>query len=228
MTGYALYELAKTQAQLQCLIPKGLTASLPRLEWMEQRLILQFWYFRVDYHDLIQDYSPLYYAALDARTYRLIAFEALGNDTGSRGSFLGFVFPESFPQEREYLDRCISLLEKATVTEEEIVESQALWLDAQCGSVADWAQMHSGIRMDAIHKLLAADPESKTRNLATLWKNELLISGFLHRAMVERGLLREENPDGELCRAMYQELLATEGHIFGMLESRQPRCAFRL
>lgn len=226
MTGKELYELGIENPQIKCLVPDGLTPCLPRLELMDHRLVLQFWYFRVDVTSPENSYYPLLYAELDASTRRLTAFRAL-----TKGNEFCRSFPELWPvdgfdQELAYLDHCAALVAKGRPTQREITESQAMWLDAQCAELTAWAQLMSGIRTEAVHMLLAPNPESTTRNLASLWRNELVYSGFIQGELLSRGLTSEINDYEELCCGVYR-LFGKDRHIFKKLLDMQPRCASR-
>lgn len=226
MTGKELYELGENNPQIKRLVPDGLTPCLPRLEMMDHRLVLQFWYFRVDVTSFTNAYYPLFYAELDASTRRLTAFRALTQETKFRRSFLDLWLISGFDQELAYLDHCAELVAKGHPTEREIIESQAMWLDAQCGKLTAWAQLMSGIRTEAVHMLLAPNPESTTRNLASLWRNELVYSSLLRGDLLSRGLTSEGNNYEEPYCGTYR-LFGEDRHIFNKLLDMQPRCASR-
>ena len=94
-----------------------------------------------------------------------------------------------------------------------------MWLDVQAGSVTHWAQMCSGIRAEAMHKLLSCDSNCVPRNLATIWKNEMAWSHKVNGTC-----------DGEQTAEYRNEVSKFKSKDFEFLkyfEDLQCRCAER-
>jgi len=219
MTGEDLYRIGEENAQIKQLIPKGLIQSLPRLELANGKPVLQFWYFYIWNLIPLPYYEPLFYVEVDVETQQVVAYKSFTEDTEFKQSFLDRLFPVSYKKEREYLQHCVQLLEQKELSEEEIIESQAMWLDVQAGSVTHWAQMCSGIRAEAMHKLLSCDSNCVPRNLATIWKNEMAWSHKVNGTC-----------DGEQTAEYRNEVSKFKSKDFEFLkyfEDLQCRCAER-
>lgn len=213
MTGNELYEYGRTSAPAMAVIPQELVQTLPRLERMEGRVVLQYWYY---FHrascPVICD-TPLYYASFDPHRNCVVEMKAYCDDGSFMQSWLDLV--SSHPQMREirYLEYCARLLQQGDITEEEITQSQAMWLDAQAGDIFPWLYFRSGIRPGAVQRLLSPQMAEKGRFTGKLWIYECMkyIQWKEQGYHTLHSLLTQNVP----ARDVYYELL-DRGPMIGM------------
>ena len=119
MTFDELYEYGMKSSPAKVCIPQELVQSLPRLERINGRIVVQYWYYyrNVSYPWQIDD--PLYYAAFDIYEDKLVEMKALSHHTFGQ-SWLDLLFWSREMREVKYLEHCVTLLERGNITEEEI------------------------------------------------------------------------------------------------------------
>lgn len=174
MTGSELYDYGRKSAPARDCIPKELVQSLPRLEWIHGRVVLQFWYY---YQNVMMPFGwdyPMYYAAFDPWQDQLVEMKALTGKRSFHPSWLDMVTVHSQMREIRYLDHCADLLERGNITQEEITHTQALWLDAQAKDIFSWLYENSGIRPGAVEQLLSPEMAENSRYILQLWSTELM------------------------------------------------------
>ena len=108
------------------------------------------------------------------------------------------------------------------MTEEQIIHSQALWLDAQCSQTFRWLYYHSGVRPDAVLELMRYDPDSKTRHLLNIWMYQIMdgVHGSFGETvdhLVDHSLSQLLKTPPLLCEALLRRIPAV-GNRMGELD----------
>lgn len=174
MTFDELYEYGMKSATAKVCIPQGLVQSLPRLEHINGRIVVQYWYYYRNVSYPWQIDEPLYYAAFDIYEDKLVEMKVLSHHSISGKSWLDILFWSREMREVKYLEHCVMLLERGNITEEEIIHSQAMWLDCQAKDIFQDLYYRSGIRPEALLQLLDPDMAKTSRYLLKIWSTELL------------------------------------------------------
>lgn len=172
MTGTELYRYGAESRAVRDCIPGELIQSLPRLERINGRTVVQFWYYSYNAMSPFNSEVPDYYVAIDPEEDRLVEMEALTQDHVFMQSWLDMVITDPRMREIRYLDHCARLLERGNITEEEITFSHALWLDAQAKDTFHWLYVSSGIRPEAVQLLLSPELGEQGRYLLWIWEME--------------------------------------------------------
>ena len=107
MTFDELYEYGMKSSPAKVCIPQELVQSLPRLERINGRIVVQYWYYyrNVSYPWQIDD--PLYYAAFDIYEDKLVEMKALSHHTFGQ-SWLDLLFWSREMREVKYLEHCVT------------------------------------------------------------------------------------------------------------------------
>ena len=212
MTGEELYRFGRESRAVRTCIPGELIQSLPRLERINGRTVLQFWYYHYDAMLPFNPEIPWFYAAVDPQTDTLVEMEALTTAHAFYRSWLDLVVSDPRMREVRYLDHCAGLLERGNITEEEIDHSQALWLDAQASETFSWLYMSSGIRPEAVRLLLTREQAQDSRYLLRIWEMESM-------------KYRYERPEGwEKVEAVWQsDSFWKDRWLFARLRDLGPR-----
>ncbi len=174
MTFDELYEYGIKSEPAKMCIPQELVQSLPRLERINGKIVVQYWYYyrNVAYPWQIND--PFYYAAFDIHEDKLIEMKALSHHSIPGKSWLDLLFWSPEMREVKYLEDCVILLERGNITEEEIIHSQAMWLDCQTKDIFTELYYRSAIRPEAVQKLISPEMAETSRYILKIWSTELL------------------------------------------------------
>ena len=173
MTFDELYEYGMKSEPAKMCIPQELVQSLPRLERINGRIVVQYWYYYRNVSYPWQIDEPLYYAAFDIYEDKRVEMKALSHRSFGK-SWLDLLFWSREMREVKYLEHCAMLLERRNITEEEIIHSQAMWLDCQAKDIFTELYYRSGIRPEAVQKLISPEMAETSRYLLKIWSAELL------------------------------------------------------
>lgn len=173
MTSDALYEYGRKSAPARMCIPNELVQSLPRLERINGRIVVQYWYYYRDVSLPWQINVPLYYAAFDIYEDKLVEMKSLTDRTAFHQSWLDILLCSREMREVKYLEYCAMLLERGEITDEEIIQTQAMWLDGQAKDIFSELYYTSGIRPEAVQKLISPEMAETSRYLLKIWSIEL-------------------------------------------------------
>ena len=173
MTFDELYEYGMKSAPAKEGIPHELVQSLPRLERINGKIVLQYWYYYRNVSYPWQIDEPLYYAAFDIHEDKLVEMKVLSRRSFGK-SWLDLVTQSPKMREVKYLEHCVTLLERGNITEEEIIQSQAMWLDCQAKDIFTELYYRSGIRPESVQKLISPEMAETSRYLLKIWSTELL------------------------------------------------------
>ena len=172
MTFDELYEYGMKSEPAKLCISQELIQSLPRLERINGKIVVQCWYYYRNVAYPWQIDEPLYYAAFDIYEDKLVEMKVLSQHPFSK-SWLDLLFWSREMREVKYLEYCAMLLERGNITEEEIIDTQALWLDCQAKDIFPDLYYHSGIRPEAVQKLISSEMAESSRYLLQIWSTEL-------------------------------------------------------
>ena len=173
MTFDELYEYGMKSAPAKACIPHELVQSLPRLELINGKIVLQYWYYYRNVSYPWQIDEPLYYATFDIHEDKLVEMKVLSRRSFGK-SWLDLVTQSPKMREVKYLEHCVTLLERGNITEEEIIQSQAMWLDCQAKDIFTELYYRSGIRPESVQKLISPEMAETSRYLLKIWSTELL------------------------------------------------------
>ena len=173
MTFDELYEYGMKSAPAKACIPHELVQSLPRLERINGKIVLQYWYYYRNVSYPWQIDEPLYYAAFDIHEDKLVEMKVLSRRSFGK-SWLDLVTQSPKMREVKYLEHCVTLLERGNITEEEIIQSQAMWLDCQAKDIFTELYYRSGIRPESVQKLISPEMAETSRYLLKIWSTEIL------------------------------------------------------
>ena len=123
MTFHELYEYGMKSAPARSCIPRELVQSLPRLECINGRVVVQYWYYYRNASLPGQINDPLYYAAFDIHEEKLVEMKQLRHYAPMGNSWLDLVTCSAQMREAKYLEHCAQLLDRGDITEEEIIET---------------------------------------------------------------------------------------------------------
>lgn len=171
MTANELYDYGRKSEPAMAWIPKELVQSLPKLERKQGRIVVQYWYYLPLFSMFHEFYQPLYYAAFDIRQNRLVEMEAL-TDCSAFIHGCRELMGHPYLPEVKYLEFCAELLNHGDITEEEIIHTQAMWLNAQIKDMFDDLYHSSDIRPEAVQKLLSPEMAESSRYLLKIWHFE--------------------------------------------------------
>ena len=211
MTFDELYEYGMNSVPAKACIPQELVQSLPRLECINGRVVVQYWYYyrNVSYPWQIDD--PLYYAAFDIQEDKLVEMKALSHHPIIDKSWLDMLFWSREMREVKYLEHCVTLLERGSITEEEIIDTQAMWLDCQAKEIFPELYYRSGIRPEAVQKLISPKMAETSRYILKIWSTEIL--KYCHS---------KENGYEQLDSLLNDPVFQQEREIFYELWNRGP------
>ncbi len=173
MTFDELYEYGMKSTPAKACIPQELVQSLPRLERINGRIVVQYWYYYRNVSYPWQIDEPLYYAAFDVHKDKLVEMKVLSHHSIPGKSWLDLVTYSPEMREVKYLEDCVMLLERGNITEEEIIDTQAMWLDCQAKDIFPGLYYRSGIRPEAVQKLISPEMAESSRYLLKIWSTEL-------------------------------------------------------
>ena len=173
MTFNELYEYGMKSEPANLCIPQEQVQSLPRLERINGKIVVQYWYYYRNVSYPWQIDEPLYYAAFDIYENRLVEMKKISRHSIPGKSWLDLVTYSPEMREVKYLEHCAMLLERGGITEEEIIVSQAMWLDCQAKEIFLALYYRSGIRPEAVQKLISPEMAESSRYLLKIWSNEL-------------------------------------------------------
>ena len=88
-------------------------------------------------------------------------------------SWLDLLFWSREMREVKYPEHCVALLERGDITEEEIIDTQAMWLDCPAKDIFPDLYCRSGIRPEAVQKLIRPEMAESSRYLLKIWSTEL-------------------------------------------------------
>ncbi|MBR2308962.1 MAG: hypothetical protein IKA47_00285 [Oscillospiraceae bacterium] len=174
MTFDELYEYGMNSKPAKICIPQELVQSLPRLERINGKIVVQYWYYYRNVSYPWQIDEPLYYAAFDIYENRLVEMKKISRHSIPGKSWLDLLFWSREMREVKYLEHCVTLLERGSITEEEIIDTQAMWLDCQAKDIFPELYYRSGIRPEAVQKLISPEMAETSRYLLKIWSTELL------------------------------------------------------
>lgn len=172
MTIEELYAYGKESKPARACIPKELVQSLPRLEKRGERILVRFWYYfcNASYH--WEEDNPLYCAAYDIYADKLVELKALTDAHEFMQSWQDLIVWSRDMREVKYLEHCVMLLNRGNITQEEIIHTQALWLNAQ--TKGRFFQMYtSDVCPEAREKLLHPEMAENSKYLLQIWGAEL-------------------------------------------------------
>lgn len=173
MTFEALYEYGMKSEPARACIPHELVQSLPRLERINGKIVVQYWYYYRDVSFPLRIDEPFYYAAFDIQENRLVEMKRLTDRAIPGKSWLDLLFWSREMREVKYLEHCALLLERGDITEEEIIDTQAMWLDCQARDMFSELYYRSGVRPEAVQKLISPEMAEKSRYILKIWSVEL-------------------------------------------------------
>lgn len=172
MTANELYDYGRKSEPAMAWIPKELVQSLPKLERKQGRIVVQYWYYLPLFSIFRQLYHPLYYAAFDIRQNRLVEMEALTDCSAFMQVYRRQLLGHPYMPEVKYLEHCAALLNRSDITEEEIIQTQAMWLNAQERDLFDELYHSSGVRPEAVQKLINPEMAETSRYILKIWHFE--------------------------------------------------------
>ena len=173
MTFDELYEYGMKSEPAKMCIPQELVQSLPRLERINGKIVVQYWYYYRNVSYPWQIDEPLYYAAFDIYENRLVEMKKTSRHSILGNSWLDLVTCSSEMREVKYLEHCVMLLARGDITEEEIIDTQAMWLDCQAKDIFPNLYYRSGIRPEAVQKLISPEMAESSRYILKIWSTEL-------------------------------------------------------
>ena len=179
MTFDALYEYGMKSEPARMCIPQELVQSLPRLERINGRIVVQYWYYYRDASFPWQKNEPLCYAAFDIYENKLVEMKVLSDYSFAGKSWLDLVIWSREMREVKYLEHCAMLLKRGNITEEEIIDTQAMWLDCQARDIFSELYYRSGVRPEAVQRLISPEMAEKSRYILKIWSAELQKSLYL-------------------------------------------------
>lgn len=174
MTFDELYEYGMKSKPAKMCIPQELVQSLPRLERINGKIVVQYWYYYRNVSYPWQIDEPLCYAAFDIYEDKLVEMKVLRHLSVNSNSWLDLVTYSPEMREVKYLEHCVMLLERGDITEEEIIDTQAMWLDCQAKDIFPDLYFRSGIRPEAVQKLISPEMAESSRYILKIWCNELM------------------------------------------------------
>ena len=211
MTFDALYEYGMKSEPARVCIPQELVQSLPRLERINGRIVVQYWYYYRDVSFPWQIDEPLYYAAFDIYENKLVEMKALSDHSIMGKSWLDLLLWSREMREVKYLEHCALLLERGDITEEEIIDTQAMWLDCQAKDMFSELYYRSGVRPEAVQKLISPEMAEKSRYILKIWSAELQKNLYLKAEGYEQ------------LEAIWNDpVLKEEWYVFCELRNRGP------
>ena len=211
MTFDALYECGMKSEPARVCIPQELVQSLPRLERINGRIVVQYWYYYRDVSFPWQIDEPLYYAAFDIYENKLVEMKALSDHSIMGKSWLDLLLWSREMREVKYLEHCALLLERGDITEEEIIDTQAMWLDCQAKDMFSELYYRSGVRPEAVQKLISPEMAEKSRYILKIWSAELQKNLYLKAEGYEQ------------LEAIWNDpVLKEEWYVFCELRNRGP------
>lgn len=172
MTYDDLYEYGMKSEPARVCIPRELVQSLPKLERINGKIVLQYWYYFYNVSFPGTCVGPLYYAAFDPEADKLVEFMALTDEHAFMKSWLDMVGFSENMREVKYLKYCADLLARGDITDAEIVHTQALWLDAQARDIFPY--LYRSVRPEAREELLSPHMAGTSRYLVWIWRMESL------------------------------------------------------
>lgn len=211
MTFDELYEYGMKSEPARMCIPQELVQSLPRLERINGKIVVQYWYYYRNVSYPWQIDEPLYYAAFDLYQNKLVQMKKVSRHSIPGKSWLDLVVYSPEMREVKYLEHCVMLLEQGNITEEEIIHSQALWLDCQSRDIFTELYFRSGIRPEAVQKLISPEMAEKSRYLLKIWSNELL-----------KHLHQKTDGYAQLSAIWNDQVFQKEWKVFYELQDRGP------
>lgn len=110
MTFNELYEYGMKSKPAKLCIPQELVQSLPRLERINGKIVVQFWYYYRNVSYPWQIDEPLYYAAFDIYENRLVEMKKISRHSIPGKSWLDLVTYSPEMREVKYLEHCAMLL----------------------------------------------------------------------------------------------------------------------
>lgn len=173
MTFDELYEYGMKSEPAKLCIPQELVQSLPRLERINGKIVVQYWYYYRNVSYPWQIDEPLCYAAFDIYEDKLVEMKVLRHLSVNSNSWLDLVTQSPEMREVKYLEHCVMLLERGDITEEEIIDTQAMWLDCQAKDIFPNLYYRSGIRPEAVQKLISPEMAESSRYILKIWSTEL-------------------------------------------------------
>ena len=204
-----LYAYGKDSKPASACIPSELVQSLPKLELRNGRVIVRYWYYFCHQYYYWKWNEPLYCAAFDIYADKLVELKALTDSHEFMQSWEDLIIWSRDMPEIKYLEHCAMLLDRGNITEEEIIHTQALWLNAQTKD--RFYQMYtSGICPEAVEKLIRPEMAETSRYFLWIWSMEL----DKYRKQKAEGLKKLEeiwnDPVFKEEREIYYELLRRE------------------
>lgn len=216
MTFEELYDYGIDSEPAKLCIPRELVQSLPRLERINGRIVLQYWYYFRNVSIPWNSDTPLYYAAFDIRENKLVEMKALSDNHKFMKSWLDMIIWSRNMREVKYLEYCAELLERGNITEAEIIHTQAMWLDAQAKDIFDYLYYASGVRPEAVQELISQDMAPTSRYILKIWSIEL-----------EKYRMRKAEGWEQLDRIWNDPLFVKEKDIFYELREKGPAKGLR-
>jgi len=137
MTFDELYEYGMKSEPAKLCIPKELVQSLPRLERINGRIVVQFWYY---YQNVMYPFSwdmPMYYAAFDPEEDQLVEMQALTGKNSFFDSWLDLVYwgngklaesPEELCRYFATADMKFLLVQRSYLTNETLARNHLMWM----------------------------------------------------------------------------------------------------
>ena len=217
MTFHELYEYGMKSAPARSCIPRELVQSLPRLECINGRVVVQYWYYYRNASLPGQINDPLYYAAFDIHEEKLVEMKQLRHYAPMGNSWLDLVTCSAQMREAKYLEHCAQLLDRGDITEEEIIETQAMWLDCQARDIFPELYYRSGIRPEAVARLISPRWAEKSRYILEIWSTELM-----------KCLYPKVPCSEEMDAIWFDPIFCAERDIFHALQERGPIPGIRL
>lgn len=172
MTAKELYEYGRKSEPAMAWIPRELVQSLPKLEQKQGRVVVQYWYYLPFFHIFPELYHPLYYAAFDIHQNRLVEMEALTDCSVFMQVYRRQLLGHPYMPEVKYLEHCAALLNRGDITEEEMIQTQAMWLNSQTRDLFDDLYHSSGVHPEAVQKLLSQEMADTSQYILKIWHFE--------------------------------------------------------
>ena len=211
MTFDELYCYGRESETAKACIPAELIQSLPRLERKNGRLVVEYWYYLYNVSVPSLGTEPLYYAAFDIREDKLVELRALTDQHRFITSWQDLIIWSMEMREVKYLEHCAVLLARGDITEEEIIDTQAMWLDCQARDMFSELYYRSGVRPEAVQKLISPEMAEKSRYILRIWSAEL-----------QKNLYQKAEGYEQLEAIWNDPVLKQEWEIFCELRGRGP------
>lgn len=131
MTGNELFDFGTNSREARCLIHRALGHSLPRLGYVHGRLVAEYWYFSVGGTERSAAEYIKKYAVIDLQTEEILVLKSVTSQTDFSESWETGYLTWRFRRARRYLNRCVRLLDKPEISDEDLKIIRRRWFHLQ-------------------------------------------------------------------------------------------------